>query len=50
MREHTTFQTNDNNGQLLTTNKTKCLENLHLDTNVEGWALWFCLSPLWASL
>jgi hypothetical protein len=21
-------------------------ENLHHDTKVEGWALWFCLSPL----
>ena len=35
--------------QAVTTNKNNCLTKQYLDTNVEGWAVCFCLPPLWAS-
>jgi len=40
-------KTNDNEYITFANNKQNQLpENLSLDKNVDGWAVWFCLSPL----
>jgi len=40
MKNHTVYNNKQN----------QLPEKLHLDTKVEGWAVWFCLRPLPARL